>query len=299
MTVDSVTCPECQTRFRCQHHQLEAADGFLRCGVCQHVFNATQQLSEDRQRALNLDTPPSFANDEIEPPPTATPGQNTGPALALNRFIPIDDSPVTTETSPLRDNHGGDSDNQDLLNGLSTLNHGFEYHQRRPHGRRWPWVIVNLCAIVVLAAQIAYWQRDWILNHPQLDGTVKSRILDFCQQVSVHCENAPAPTTGQTSVVSRNLLVRQHPEVDHALIVDAILLNPAEHKTPFPALHLSFSDIHGTEVASRIFSPREYLAGELNALSSLASQQPVHIALEIVNPGAEAVNYQLKLLAAQ
>lgn len=291
MTVDSVTCPECQTRFRYQHEQLQAAEGFLRCGVCQHIFNATEQLEDSAQQGLNLSIPqPSpltTERDQIDPPYS---WDGATAHRAASTATEISDAPPLTE----------DGD-RELLKGLSTLDHGFEFHQQGRSGRRWPWALANLFALLVLLAQAAYWQRGWILQHPQLNDELKHQLLQLCQRAEISCEPSSATITKRepSAAISRNLLVREHPDVAQALIVDAILVNPTASKTPFPALHLIFSDIHGIEVASRIFSPSEYLAGEANALSSLASQQPVHIAMEIVNPGPEAVNYQLKLLAAQ
>ncbi|NDV14289.1 DUF3426 domain-containing protein [Crenobacter caeni] len=37
-------CPQCQTRFKVSDAQLDAADGFVRCGRCAHVFNAREVL---------------------------------------------------------------------------------------------------------------------------------------------------------------------------------------------------------------------------------------------------------------
>ena len=83
--------------------------------------------------------------------------------------------------------------------------------------------------------------------------------------------------------------------MSNALRVDAILVNRSPEERAFPLLELRFSDMYGSEVARRLFTPAEYLAGELNALSQLPSQQPVHIALDIVDPGSAAVNYQIAL----
>jgi predicted Zn finger-like uncharacterized protein len=36
-------CPHCQTRFRLTEAQLDVADGYVRCGVCDQVFNALDE----------------------------------------------------------------------------------------------------------------------------------------------------------------------------------------------------------------------------------------------------------------
>jgi len=95
-----------------------------------------------------------------------------------------------------------------------------------------------------------------------------------------------------------NLGVRSHPEYRNALMVDALLFNEAAWPQPFPVLELTFQDMDGNTVASRRFQPSEYLRGELAGNGAMPVATPVHIGLEIVDPGARAVNYNLRLLAA-
>ncbi len=60
----AATCPQCHTLFRVVPDQLKLRGGMVRCGACQHVFNANLSLSfvaEDaialRRRAQRLDAP--------------------------------------------------------------------------------------------------------------------------------------------------------------------------------------------------------------------------------------------------
>ncbi len=96
----------------------------------------------------------------------------------------------------------------------------------------------------------------------------------------------------RSQIRAYNLVVRNHPEREGALIVDAILLNTAAFDQPFPDLVLEFSDLGGDTVAARQFSPSEYLSGELAGREIMPANQPVHLTLELVDPGEEAVNYR-------
>ena len=40
-------CPNCETHFRVTAEQLKARSGRVRCGECQHVFNALDSLVEE------------------------------------------------------------------------------------------------------------------------------------------------------------------------------------------------------------------------------------------------------------
>ena len=83
------------------------------------------------------------------------------------------------------------------------------------------------------------------------------------------------------------------PEFAGALVVDAILYNRATFSQPFPLLELRFADLNGSLIASRRFKPAEYLSGELAGVSEMPSQTPIHISLDILDPGNRAVNYSL------
>lgn len=91
----------------------------------------------------------------------------------------------------------------------------------------------------------------------------------------------------------QNLVVRKHAQIPDALVIDAMLMNVTDQALPFPELDLYFSDLTKTPVASRRFKPAEYLSGELSGQTMMPSGRPVHIALEIVNPGDKAVNWSM------
>lgn len=97
-------------------------------------------------------------------------------------------------------------------------------------------------------------------------------------------------------VLASNLVVRSHPRLKDALLIDAVLLNKAAFQQPFPRLQIQFSDLQGKPVASRRFTPREYLGGELAGQTIMPSNQPIHIELEILDPGPEAVNYSAHIV---
>ena len=58
-------------------------------------------------------------------------------------------------------------------------------------------------------------------------------------------------------------------------------------------MELEFTDLNGTPIASRHFQPSEYLAGELQGSNMMPRKQPIHVSIEITDPGNKAVNYQM------
>ncbi|HQQ63691.1 MAG TPA: DUF3426 domain-containing protein [Pseudomonadales bacterium] len=92
-----------------------------------------------------------------------------------------------------------------------------------------------------------------------------------------------------------NLVVRQHPQVADALSIDAILLNTSSRALAFPSLEMYFNDMRNVPVASRRFSPAEYLAGELAGQTQMPPGAPVHIAFDIVSPDSGNLNWNLQV----
>ncbi len=161
------------------------------------------------------------------------------------------------------------------------------YAQKRPQGwgRRLIWILLVLIAAAGLAGQYIAYQFDDLARQdayrpwfqqlcPTLGCTVPSRV-DIAH------------------IKSSNLVVRSHPEFAGALVVDAIIYNRATFSQPFPLLELRFADLNGGLIASRRFKPAEYLSGELAGVSEMPSQTPIHISLDILDPGNKAVNYSL------
>ncbi|MBV5276800.1 zinc-ribbon domain-containing protein, partial [bacterium] len=78
------TCPHCATTFRVTPGQLTARAGKVRCGKCQGIFNALDQMLD---KAL---PPPSNATPEANPAPIEEPlvaGDVPRPETPLEFFI--------------------------------------------------------------------------------------------------------------------------------------------------------------------------------------------------------------------
>ena len=64
-------CPACATTFRVRPEQLRARQGRVRCGQCQHAFNALETLVDE-----------GLGDDATAPPPTEPPAaESTAPRV--------------------------------------------------------------------------------------------------------------------------------------------------------------------------------------------------------------------------
>ncbi|WP_409284430.1 DUF3426 domain-containing protein [Pseudomonas protegens] len=157
--------------------------------------------------------------------------------------------------------------------------------RRSPWGRRLLWLLLILLAAGGLAGQYIAYHFDELARQDQYRPWFQQLCPEFGCTVPSRVDIA--------RIKSSNLVVRSHPEFSGALVVDAIIYNRAPFSQPFPLLELRFADLNGHLIASRSFKPGEYLGGEMQDVAEMPPQTPIHIALDILDPGPKAVNYSL------
>jgi len=153
----------------------------------------------------------------------------------------------------------------------------------------WLWLSASILMIVAMIAQVGYFKFDAWSRHP-----------DYRPAYAMVCQLAECQLPAIQDVTQMNtqhFMVRLHPEVKKALYIDTLLINNAAYQQPFPDLNLVFTGLENEIIASRRFKPQEYLAGELAGAKVMPQKVPIHIAFEILNPGAEAVSYRIELAA--
>lgn len=195
------------------------------------------------------------------------------------------------EPDPAREQHYAgermsayDSERTAMLMGIDPEPVEMTWTQAIGRRRKLIWAGLALVALIVLVIQVAWLQFDR-LSRIEPYRTVYAEICPL-----LGCE---VPGLADPSQIrAYNLVVRDHPDAEGALIVDAILLNNAPFEQPFPSLVLEFSNLDGQVVASRQFNPDDYLSGELAGRTSMPPNRPVHLTLELVDPGPAAVNYR-------
>ncbi|UTA48626.1 DUF3426 domain-containing protein [Simiduia sp. 21SJ11W-1] len=165
----------------------------------------------------------------------------------------------------------------------------FGFHvESSPWPKRIMWASLCMAAAVTFIVQLGAYNMDvWARAQATRPYYEALCPLLGCQLPSL---------SDPSQVHASNLVVRSHPSMSDALQIDAVLLNKARFTQPFPLLELQFSDLQGKVVAARQFRPKEYLGGELAGQTDMPSNQPVHIALEILDPGPEAVNYTARIV---
>jgi hypothetical protein len=198
---------------------------------------------------------------------------------------PDDDLPPIV---PLRKRHerSESTERVEALQDLSDDPLQLDWQKRRsPWGRRLFWSLLVFLGAAALAGQYVAYHFDELARQDQY----RPWFQQLCPQIGC---TVPSKVD-IAKIKSSNLVVRSHPEFNGALVVDAIIYNRAPFSQPFPLLELRFADLNGHLIASRRFKPGEYLNGDLEGLAEMPPQTPIHIALDILDPGSKAVNYSL------
>ena len=287
MSAFATACPGCGTAFRVGPAQLEAADGLVRCSACDAVFDAREHAVKTvtaapaaSSRSIDEDyiagllngepraeaAPPAPAAPEIEDDataPEATPAAGTVEITATPAPVLI------TPRVPV-----------ELPREQRT-----EAGVRR---RLLAWSAGLLIATLLIALQQVWLGRE---RHAQ-DPALRPRYERLCAMLG--CELPPFRDLRR--IRSEGLLVRPDPARPGTLLIDASIVNRAEFAQAFPGIRIDFSDIQGTPVTNRVFSPREYLLAAALREGRMLPGEILKVHIEMPDPGERATNYELRLI---
>lgn len=249
---------------------------------------------EPEHQPENGRTEPSFSSSAaLDDEPTAPdPGpRKIASTDRAQRFSAVDELDDEDTDEPLQDPRGKRQRAEPAVRDQALLDLTddplrLDWQPAKPRtGRKLLWTLLAMLALLGLAGQYVWYHFDELARQDQYRPWFQS----ICPQI-----NCKVPSKVDIKQLkSSNLVVRSHPEFKGALVVDAIIYNRAPFSQPFPLLELRFADPSGQLIASRRFKPGEYLSGEIAGKEEMPPQTPIHIALDILDPGAKAVNYSL------
>jgi hypothetical protein len=154
--------------------------------------------------------------------------------------------------------------------------------------KRLLWPMLVLFALSLIVVQVAW------LEFNRLNRLEPYRSVYGVACRLVGCTLPELRDLGQ--IQTSNLVVRTSPELEGVLQVDVILQNNAAFEQTFPNIELTFTNLNNEPIASRVLTPAEYLGGELTGRDKMPMRQPIHIGLEIADPGRAAVSYRINIV---
>jgi len=142
--------------------------------------------------------------------------------------------------------------------------------------------------IAAIAALLALLLLQVVLaQRAQLAGDARWRPLVGALCAALGC-NLPPWREPQAFSVLEHTIQEHAPGV---LRVSARIRNNARWPQPWPVLQLTLSDVQGRNVATRAFTPPEYLGG-VPVQALLSSDQTAALSMDIVEPGPQAIGFE-------
>ena len=123
--------------------------------------------------------------------------------------------------------------------------------------------------------------------------SLKPLITKVCKTFT--CDYNGPRDIKKIQLISRD--IRVHPTTKGALLISATIINNANYQQPYPNFSVKLSNLSGKTTAHRFFSPNDYLGKLSNKLLLMPPKQPIRIALEVVDPGKEAINFEFKFIS--
>jgi len=267
-------CPNCNTSFRVTPEQLKAVQGKVRCGQCQHVFNAIDTLLETSVEASLTPAPlPDLLEPEGFP---CEPSLFTEPVESALVDLQSTDEPDVESTA----------DSDEPAQEIEPL-----LHEEPPSRRRltWVWAVAAVFALLLLVLQVLVHFR---VELGVLLPDSKPLLRAVCKPLDCIL---PLPRIGDLiSIESSDL----RPAPDGQLILTATLKNRAPFAQTYPHLELTLTDTDDQAILRKVLAPEDYLPKDFKIDAGFARNGEIPVTLAVVHEhaaNAAAAGYRLYL----
>jgi predicted Zn finger-like uncharacterized protein len=281
-------CPECLSVFSLDVQALAQAHGFVICGHCKAGFDSIATLAQHLppepfdELAINEPAfkPPTLDLVVYRPKPVVVPVvvvEEDNAAVESAEGVQEDFSQLVFAPRFARDAGARRPQKKTRKNIVHPA--------RRSGERHWPWIAACTVFALLLVAQLAWAERDVLIRN----RTVGSWLQAGCRSLGCDLPLVSAPQ--QLHLVASN--VQAHPSVKGALMISASVRNDAAFAQPYPVLNVTLSDAGGHHIAMRRLQPEEYLDDQSVLQRGLAPGASAVLLLEVQDPGADAVGFEL------
>lgn len=309
-------CPSCATHFRVTAEQLKVRSGRVRCGACQHVFNALDSLIEepvvvaaplDAGRAADSPSPSppdpaapidaqlSVVVDEIAVSPAPTPAPGFEPRGETPAGVPAA-LPESAESAPAEFSREADAAaaGSSEADGLPTpqvedaTTWSELFPEPPPTPRRWPWIAGSVLALVALGLQaVIAFRVELAVLWPQARPT----LVTLCGVAG--CEVGLPAKVALVGIEASDL----HPDSEHPgrLALAATLKNRAPFAQRFPHLELTLTDTADQAIARKVLAPADYLPPKTSIAGGMQPNADVVLAVGVEPREMAASGYRLYL----
>ena len=266
---DITRCPHCATHFKITEEQRNAHDGMVRCGKCQTVFNAVENLYVPPSQ---LDLP--LVLDDIADVTAIHPAYNPYAAA---------DSPVSISPEAAAR----------LANDFSHIPDVYLSRTKASTPRRsWLWALGSILVVILLLLQTAYFLRVEIAA--RLPG-IKPAMISICAQLD--CTIPLPQKIDLLSIESSEL--EADPVQANIITLHALLRSRAPYALAYPNIELTLTDTQDNALARRNFSPADYLPAGEDENRGFPANRETSIKLHLNTTDLKPAGYRLFLFYPQ
>ncbi len=297
-------CPSCRAAFSITDQQLEIAAGMVRCGMCEHVFDAKLFLfNQSLDRDLYEPPQPVNEAEEIQQVDVELTADDNGAA---------DQSAIDLEVLDRELHDGAPSQSSHVTNIVEDTIDTSQDAAHTPQTET-----ANDPAIPkIIADQVSNLEQEPVKFTPaqwmgaaaivaliamlglQAVAAMKSNLLPEQFQSSVcqwlKCTLETPRAVSKIEVLNRSIFT--HPSEPEALMVTLTMINRAQFPQPYPVIQLRFLNINGEVIAARQFTANHYLREKWLPQSLMTAAAPLSIQLEVHDVGEEVVSYDFDFL---
>lgn len=233
-------CPACQTSYKVVPDQLHISDGWVRCGQCGEVFDASPQLTEaeDEPAATAFTTADSPAHQEALSAYSASEMPWTSTALLIR---PAAESEAAGWESV-------ESSSSPLIGPVSFMRVPGVAPRVRPNSRPLRWWAFGVALLLGLLFQLLYRERDLLATRlPAL----KPAFQSACEALG--CRVSALNGIENLAIDSATF----HQVGPETFALRFVVKSSARHAVALPAIELTLTDLADQPVMRRVFTPAE------------------------------------------
>jgi predicted Zn finger-like uncharacterized protein len=255
-------CPNCGTVFNISDQQLTIANGSVRCGACEIIFDARLSLF------AKIEYPPKKDADVD----VTAEADIISPAQQSSESGEQQETLLDPVNTPAQVNVPDEISDQ--ISELEAKSNSSAL--RKVAGSI---ILLTLCALFALQT-IAHYKAELL---PLAVHTETCKWLK--------CSLTPATAIEQIEILNRDII--SHPDTENALLVTMTIINRAKFAQAYPLIELRLFDVVGDVIAARRFTPAEYLPFSYQPEDKFIPATPIAVRINLVDPGEQVVGYEL------
>lgn len=310
------SCPECNAAFYISPDQLAAQRGDVRCGQCEHVFNALDRLAEVPDEKNAATAVPETPAPPLEPTPRPEPAVEEFSTPIDIQIIAEDNADFNVEIPAHKDTglktsaiEKGESSPEPVLptfnipdfnvpSADSTLSPtmmedaarnktgksgGLSEKNGLPKFLIFPLILVLL--FLMLAQTTYYLRSDIAARWPE----ARPYLEQACELIRCTIE---LPKNADLIAVDDSDL-QEDANRQGLIHLYSTLVNRANHSQAYPLLELTLTDANDKPLLRRTFKPEEYLPAEASIRRGMLAEEEISIKLSFSVSNESIAGYRL------